>query len=57
MIKKYEGFTEGITREVERILKENERSQGIHITIDMSMGEMPTINFEVSNRFPKIEEA
>jgi hypothetical protein len=57
MIKKYESFVEGITKEVERILKENERSQGIHITIDMSMEEMPTINFEVSNRFPKIEEA
>ena len=43
-------------KEVERILKENEISQGIHICIDISMDEVPTINFTVKNRFPKISE-
>ena len=56
MIKTYERLVDETIREVERILKENVISQGIHITIDMSMDEVPTISFEVKNRFPKIGE-
>ena len=56
MIGRYEKMMNETIKEVERILKENERSQGIHICIDMEMHEVPTISFTVKNRFPKISE-
>lgn len=43
-------------KEVEKILKENCRCQGITITIDMQIEKATTINYEVKNRFPQISE-
>jgi hypothetical protein len=52
----YEKEVNAVIREVEKILKENMYSQGIHISIDMDLDNVPLINFEVSNRFAKISE-
>ena len=56
MIGRYEKIMNETIREVERILKENERSQGVHISIDITIDAPPAINFTVDNRFPEISE-
>ena len=52
---KYLKMVSGIAKEVEKILIENERSAGVHITIDVVVGEVPTINFDVERRLPEME--
>ena len=54
MIGKYERVMNGVLKEVEKILKENFKSQGIHLDIDMQIGEVPVISFEVKNRFSEM---
>ena len=51
----YEKLVKGVSCEVEKILIENTKSQQIHIEIDVEIGEVPTLSFEVKNRFPEIE--
>jgi hypothetical protein len=51
----YEKLVKGVSCEVEKILIENMKSQQIHIEIGVEVGEVPTLSFEVKNRFPKIE--
>ena len=51
---KYLKTVSGIAKEVEKILIENVYSAGIHITIDVVVGELPTINFDVERRLPEM---
>lgn len=50
----YEKLVKGVSCEVKKILIENTKSQQIHIEIDVEVGEVPTLSFEVKNRFPEI---
>ena len=47
-------FIDETVREVEKILKENLRSQSICIVIKMDSDSVPSINYEVTSRFPEI---
>lgn len=51
----YEKLVKGVSCEVEKILIENTKSQQIHIEIDVEVGEVPILSFEVKNRFPEIK--
>ena len=50
----YENLVKGVSCEVKKILTENQKSQKVHIEIDVVLGEVPALSFEVENRFPKI---
>lgn len=52
----YKNRVNDILEEVKKIFEENERSQGIHISIDCEFDCAPTITFDVKNRFPKLSE-
>ena len=54
MTEKYERIMSGVLKEVENILKENHRVQGIHLEIDINVSEVPVISFEVKNRFTQM---
>lgn len=48
----YEEQAKAVAKEVEKILLENIKSQGVYIEIGLSVGECATLSFEVKNRFP-----
>ena len=52
---KYVKKVNGIAKEVEKILIENAKSAGVHITIDVVAGDLPVINFDVERRIPEME--
>lgn len=54
MIGVYKNRVNDIVEEVRKIFEENNHSQDIHISIDCELGCVPSISFEVKNRFPQV---
>lgn len=50
MKERYEQETEVILKEVEKIMKDAERSHGVKIVIERGIEQVPTISYEIINK-------